>query len=876
MRKELDKTYNPALSEDSIYDMWVKAGSFKAKADPAKKPFTIVIPPPNVTGQLHMGHALDETMQDILIRYKRMRGFAALWMPGTDHAGIATQIRVEEMLRNEEGKTRHDLGRDAFIERVWEWKELYGGRIINQLKKLGSSCDWDRERFTMDEGYSNAVREVFVSLYEKGHIYQGSRIINWCPHCTTALSDAEVEYDEKAGHLWHIRYPLKDGSGFLTVATTRPETMLGDTAVAVNPEDERYAHLVGKTLVLPLMDREIPIIADEYVEKDFGTGCVKVTPCHDPNDFEMGQRHNLEQILIMDGEAKINANGGKYEGLERYEARKAVIKDLEAGGYLVETEDYTHNVGACYRCGTVVEPITSKQWFVHMAPLAKPAIEAVTSGEINFVPDRFSKIYINWMENLRDWCISRQLWWGHRIPAFYCADCGEMTVSREDIDTCPKCGSKHIEQDPDVLDTWFSSALWPFATLGWPEKNADVDYFYPTSVLVTAYDIIFFWVARMIFSGLEHMGERPFETVFIHGLLRDSQGRKMSKSLGNGIDPLEIVEKYGADALRFTLVTGNSPGNDMRFYTEKVEASRNFANKIWNATRFSLMNLDIEKIELPKNPALEDKWILSRYNTLVREVTDNLENYEIGVAASKLYDFIWDDLCDWYIEIIKTRLQDKDNRESKTDAQSVLLYVLSNTLKLLHPMMPFLTEAIWQALPGGDGFIMLADWPVWRDDLDFSSDEADITSLIGVIRAVRNRRAELNVPASKKAGLMVLAGDKKIFESCSAFIKRLAYADELSLIDEAPSDTSGMAVAVSGAVRVFMPMAQLVDIQKELERLAKEKKKCGDELAKLKAKLSNPGFTSKAPEAVVAAERERMEGLEKTLEAIDQSIKAYA
>ena len=875
MRKELDKIYNPRETEDAIYDMWVKGDCFHAEPDDKKEPFTIVIPPPNVTGQLHMGHALDETLQDILIRYKRMRGFSSLWMPGTDHAGIATQIKVEENLRAQ-GLTRYDLGREKFIEKVWEWKENYGSRIINQLKKLGSSCDWVRERFTMDDEYSKTVREVFVSLYEKGLIYQGNRIINWCPKCTTALSDAEVEYSEQASHLWHIRYPLKDGSGYVTVATTRPETMLGDTAVAVAPDDERYASLVGKTLILPLMGREIPIVADEYVEKEFGTGCVKVTPSHDPNDFEIGKRHNLEQILILDNDAKINENGGKYKGLDRYAARKQIVDDLEAGGFLVKVEDYSHSVGNCYRCSTTVEPMTSKQWFVSMEPLAKPAIAAVREGGVEFVPDRFSKIYINWMENVRDWCISRQLWWGHRIPAFYCQDCGEVTVSREDLTVCPKCGSKNVEQDPDVLDTWFSSALWPFATLGWPKKNPDLDYFYPTSVLVTGYDIIFFWVARMIFSGLEHTGVKPFSTVLIHGLIRDAQGRKMSKSLGNGIDPLEMIEQYGADALRFTLVTGNSPGNDTRFNVERVEASRNFANKIWNATRFVLMNLDIGDIRLPDKLELEDKWILSKYNGVVAEVTDNIERFELGIAASKLYDFIWDSLCDWYIEIIKTRLNDKENHERCEGAQRVLLYVLSNTLKMLHPFMPFLTEAIWQTLPTDEEFIISTLWPEFDEKLAFSTEEADLEVLIGIIRSVRNRRSEMNVPPSKKAAMIVVTDRPVLFRDCDVFIKRLAYADKITVAAEAPADTAGMVVVVNGATRVFIPLSQLIDYEKELERLNREKKKIEADLSKLDSKLNSPGFVSKAPESVVTGERQKRDKLEETLRGIEESIKLYA
>ena len=740
MRKELSKVYEPQEVEGRIYQQWEENKCFAGIRDAKKKPYTIVMPPPNVTGQLHMGHAMDCTLQDILIRFKRMQGYAALWVPGTDHAGIATQIKVEEELRVKEGLTRYDLGREKFLERVWAWKHQYGDRIVAQQKKLGASCDWDRARFTMDEGCSKAVRETFCELYEKGLIYKGSRIINWCPHCVTALSDAEVEYVDKPGHLWHMRYPLADGSGYLVVATTRPETMMGDTGVAVNPNDERYQHLVGKTCILPLMNREIPIVADDYVEMDFGTGCVKMTPAHDPNDFEVGLRHNLETIRVLDDNGVVNANGGKYEGMDRYEARKAVVADLEALGLLEKVEDYSHNVGTCYRCHNDVEPIISAQWFVKMQPLAKEALRVVNEGETKFVPDRFAKTYTNWMENVHDWCISRQLWWGHQIPVWYCDDCGHMTVSRQDPTVCEKCGSTHIQRDPDVLDTWFSSALWPFSTLGWPEKTEDLDYFYPTDVLVTGYDIIFFWVARMIFSGCEQTKKAPFHTVFIHGLVRDDQGRKMSKSLGNGIDPLEMAEKYGADALRFNLVTGNSPGNDMRFYTERCEAMRNFANKIWNASRFLMMNLTIEDNALPEQLELEDKWILSKLNTVIREVTENMDHYELGVAAQKLYDFIWDTYCDWYIEMTKARLQG-DNPAAKEQAQRVLCYVLTDILKLLHPFMPFLTEEIWQALPHEAGnevkFLMLQSWPQYRQDLAFPQEEKAVELLMDAVKAVR-------------------------------------------------------------------------------------------------------------------------------------------
>ena len=782
---ELPKTYDPKAVEDKLYSFWNDSGFFHAEVNPKKKPYTIVIPPPNVTGQLHMGHAFDETLQDVLIRTKRMQGYEALWMPGTDHAGIATQIKVEENLRKEEGKTRYDLGREEFLKRVWDWKHKFGNRIISQLKKLGSSCDWERERFTMDEGCSKAVREVFVNLYNKGLIYKGHRIINWCPHCATALSDAEVEYETQPGKLWHIRYPLADGSGELVVATTRPETFMGDTGVAVNPNDERYKHLIGKTCILPIMNREIPIFGDEYVDMEFGTGCVKVTPCHDPNDFEMGQRHNLEQILVFNEDATVNANGGKYEGMDRYECRKAVVKDLEEGGYLVKIEDHEHNVGTCYRCGTTVEPMTSAQWFVKMAPLAKPAMDVVNEGKTKFVPDRFSKTYLRWMENVHDWCISRQLWWGHRIPAFYCDDCGEMTVSKTDVHTCPKCGGTHIHQEEDVLDTWFSSALWPFSTLGWPDKTKELEYFYPTSTLVTGYDIIFFWVARMIFSGVEHMGETPFKTVYIHGLVRDAQGRKMSKSLGNGIDPLEVIDQYGADALRFTLATGNSPGNDMRFSDERVQASRNFCNKIWNASRFIQMNLTIDKdkaVELPAELALEDKWIISKFNTLVADVTRNIDQYELGLAASKLNDFIWENFCDWYIEIAKTRLQTGDE-----NVQKVLCYVLSGAMQLLHPFMPFITETIWQALPHEGPSVMVSKWPEYDEKLNFSVEEAQMESLMDAVRAIRNRRAEMNVPPSKKAKVLILTEKKDTFSAGAGFFPKLAYASEIELIDAVPA-----------------------------------------------------------------------------------------
>ncbi len=871
MAKELPKTYDPQSVEDRIYKNWVEKGYFNTQIDENKKPFTIVIPPPNVTGQLHMGHALDETFQDIIIRTKRMQGYAALWVPGTDHAGIATQIKVEENLRNEEGLTRYDLGREKFLDRVWAWKEQYGSRIISQIKKLGCSCDWERERFTMDEGCSKAVREVFVNLYNKGLIYQGTRIINWCPSCITALSDAEVEYAEQPGNFWHIRYPFADGSGEVVIATTRPETLLGDTAVAVHPDDERYKAMVGKSLILPLVNREIPLIADEYVDKEFGTGCVKITPAHDPNDFEVGKRHNLEEIRILNDDATVSKEGGKYAGLDRYEARKQIVADLEAEGYLVKIEEHSHNVGQCYRCGTTVEPITSKQWFVKMEPLAKEAIRVVEEREVEFIPDRFSKTYMHWMENVKDWCISRQLWWGHRIPAFYCGECGETTVSKEDIEVCPKCKGK-VKQDDDVLDTWFSSALWPFSTLGWPEKTADLEYFYPTSVLVTGYDIIFFWVARMIVSGLEHLDKAPFKHIYIHGLVRDSQGRKMSKSLGNGIDPLEIVDKYGADALRFTLATGNSPGNDMRFYIERVEASRNFANKIWNASRFALMNLSIEDSALPEidKLSLEDKWILSRYNTLVKEVTDNLEKYELGIAVSKLYDFIWDEFCDWYIELVKPRFFEQGERNET--AQRVLSYVLSNTLKLLHPFMPFITEEIWQALPHEGESIMISDFPIFDEKLQFAQAEKDMTAIMEAIKGIRNIRNEMNVPPSKKTKLYIVTDEKTVFEQGKVFFEKLAGASEAIVQGDKNGIPENAVSVVAPLSELYLPVDELVDKEKELERLNKEKAKLEGEIKRVEGKLSNKGFTDKAPAKVVEEERQKGEKYKEMLEKVLKSI----
>ena len=869
--RELPKTYDPKSVEKKIYQMWLDGGWFKAERDPEKTPFTIVIPPPNVTGQLHLGHAFDDTIQDALIRYKRMKGFSALWLPGTDHAGIATQIKVEEKLR-EEGLTRFDLGREKFLERVWAWKEQYGSRILTQLQTMGASCDWSRLRFTMDEQCARAVREVFVSLYNKGLIYRGNRIINWCPHCTTALSDTEVEYTEKPGHLWHLRYPVKDSDEYVIVATTRPETMLGDSGVAVNPNDERYTHLVGKTCILPLVGREIPIVADEYVDMTFGTGCVKMTPCHDPNDFEVGQRHNLEQILIFDNDAKV-INGGKYNGLDRYEARKAILRDLEAGGYLIKTEEHIHNVGTCYRCGTDVEPITSSQWFVKMEPLAKEAIRVVEDGEVKFVPDRFSKTYLNWMYNVRDWCISRQLWWGHQIPAWYCADCGHTTVSLEDATQCEKCHSKNIERDPDVLDTWFSSALWPFSTLGWPEKTADLDYFYPTSVLVTGYDIIFFWVSRMIFSGCEHTKKPPFNTVLIHGLVRDAQGRKMSKSLGNGIDPIDMVNQFGADALRFNLITGNSPGNDMRFYVERCEAMRNFANKLWNATRFVMMNLTVEDNHLPEKLELEDRWILSKLNTLVREINDNFDSYELGVAANKIYDFIWDTYCDWYIELTKPRLNG-DDEAAREGAQRVLLFVLTEILKLLHPFMPFITEEIFQALPHTGEALMIERYPEFSEELSFPEDEENFEIIMNAIKAVRSRRAEMNVPPSKKPHLIIVSAKTYIFETGRVYLSKLAYAGSLTITDTAPAEAEGMVSVVTDEAKMYMPLSELVDIEKERQRIEKELSKAKAELERVEKKLQNESFVSKAPENVVNAEREKAAKAQALIANLEDSLKA--
>ena len=1010
--KELPKIYEPQQVEGRIYQMWMDHDCFKAEPDPDKKPFSIVMPPPNVTGQLHMGHAMDSTLQDILTRFKRMQGYSALWLPGTDHAGIATQIKVEEELRTKEGLTRYDLGREKFLQRVWQWKEKYGNRIVEQQKKMGASCDWSRSRFTMDEGCSKAVRETFCELYDKGLIYKGSRIINWCPHCLTALSDAEVEYVDKPGHLWYIRYPLSDGSGDIVVATTRPETMMGDTGVAVNPEDEKFKHLIGKTCILPIMNREIPIVGDEYCEIGFGTGAVKMTPAHDPNDFEVGLRHNLEVIRVIADDGTINENGGKYNGMDRYECRKAIVKDLEEQGYLIKTEPYSHNVGTCYRCHNDVEPLISAQWFVKMEPLAKEAIRVVNDGTIKFVPERFTKTYINWMENVHDWCISRQLWWGHQIPAWYCDECGHINVKREDPTECEKCGCKHLTReedvldtwfssalwpfstmgwpdkdaadlnywyptsvmvtgydiiffwvarmifsgmeqmkkepfktvfihglvrddkgrkmskslgngidplemaekygadalrfnlitgnspgndmrfyvekcgfthltrDPDVLDTWFSSALWPFSTLGWPEKTADLNYWYPTSVMVTGYDIIFFWVARMIFSGMEQMKEEPFKTVFIHGLVRDSQGRKMSKSLGNGIDPLEMAEKYGADALRFNLITGNSPGNDTRFYTEKCEAMRNFANKIWNASRFVMMNLTIDRYELPAADKLEreDKWVLSKLNRLVKEVTENLDSFEIGVASAKVYDFIWDTYCDWYIELTKTRLNGTDE-DAKLTAQNVLCYVLVTLLKLLHPFMPFITEEIYQALPKCDGaedILMTAQWPEYTEALSFPAEESAMEAVMDLIRAIRARRAEMNVPPSKKAELMIVTDQAEPYQQGLHFIQRLAYASNVTFPETAPADVTGLVSVVTHDATAYLPLSELVDLAAERERIAKELEKAKNGLRITEGKLANEKFVAHAPENVVNAEREKVAKYQELIAKLEESAKAMA
>ena len=869
MSKELAKQYNPAEVEDRTYKFWCDNKYFHAEVDKTKKPYTIVIPPPNITGQLHMGHALDNTLQDILIRWRRMQGYDALWLPGTDHASIATEAKIVEAMRKE-GVTKEEIGRDEFLKRAWAWKDQYGSRIIEQLKKMGSSCDWDRERFTMDEGCSKAVKEVFVNLYNKGLIYQGKRMVNWCPHCRTTISDAEVEYEDQAGHFWHLRYPFKDGSGYVELATTRPETMLGDTAVAVNPNDERYKDIIGKTLILPIVHREIPVVADEYVDIEFGTGVVKITPAHDPNDYEVGLRHNLEIIDVMTDDGHIAEGWGKYSGMDRYECRKEIVKDLEAEGALIKIEDYSHNVGTCYRCHSTIEPRLSKQWFVKMEPLAKPAIDVVKNGEVKFVPERFSKIYYHWMENIKDWCISRQLWWGHRIPAYYCQDCGEVIVSKEDVKKCPKCGGNHIEQDPDTLDTWFSSALWPFSTLGWPDKTPELEYFYPTNTLVTGYDIIFFWVARMIFSAVEHTGKVPFDTVLIHGLVRDAQGRKMSKSLGNGIDPLEVIDEYGADALRFTLATGNSPGNDMRFSDDKVKASRNFANKLWNAARFVLMYLgDDYKFEgLPKELALEDKWIISKVNTLAKDVTANLEKFELGVAIQKLYDFIWDVFCDWYIEISKIRLQSGEGADT---AKAVLVYVLTDILKLLHPFMPFITEEIYQAIPHDKESIMISKWVEYDDALNFAAEEEQVEKIMSAVRAIRNRRAEMNIPPSRKAAVFVETQDADTFNYGAEFIKRLAYAGDVT-VAASFENLGNVVTIITESAKIYIPMGELVDFEAERKRLEKDLAAAQDKLDFINKKLSNPGFVNKAPENVVNKNREDAAKLEEKISGIKASL----
>ena len=872
MSKELAKAYEPKEVEDRIYDFWMKGKYFHAEVDPKKKPYTIVIPPPNITGQLHLGHAMDETLQDTLIRWRRMQGYSALWLPGTDHASIATEAKIVEAMRKE-GVTKEEIGREKFLERAWAWKDQYGGRIVEQLKKLGSSCDWDRLRFTMDEGCNKAVNHVFKKLYDKGLIYRGERIINWCPHCKTSISDAEVEFEEKEGSFWHLRYPLSDGTGYIELATTRPETMLGDTAVAVHPDDERYKALVGKTVILPLVNKEIPIIADTYVEQDFGTGVVKITPAHDPNDFEVGLRHKLPVINIMDDGGVINENGGKYAGMPALEARKQIVKDLDEGGYLIKIEPIKHNVGTCYRCGTVVEPRVSTQWFVRMEPLAKPAVDVVKNGEIRFIPDRMDKIYYNWMENIKDWCISRQLWWGHQIPAWYC-DCGETIVSETEPKVCPKCGGMHLKRDEDTLDTWFSSALWPFSTLGWPEKTPELEYFYPTDTLVTGYDIIFFWVARMIFSGLEHMGEIPFKTVFFHGLIRDAQGRKMSKSLGNGVDPLDIIAEYGADALRFTLVTGNSPGNDMRFSEEKVAASRNFANKIWNAARFILMNIEGKDIgcALPEKLYTSDKWILNRFNSVTAAVTENLEKFELGMAVSKLYDFIWDDFCDWYIELAKIRMNGGD-AESADSARRVLVWVMSNTLRLLHPFMPYITEEIWQTLPHEGEALIVAKWPEYDENLAFPAEAADMEKVMAVIRAIRVRRNEMNVSPSKKAHIYIETAQPAPYAEGSEFIARLAYGSAVEI--GASFVVEGAVTAVTDDAKALLPMDDLVDKAAEIARLTKELQNAQKQLDNVNAKLANEKFTSKAPQNVIDGVKANGEKLTAKIRLILETLENY-
>ena len=870
MNTELPKLYDPSSVEDRIYKYWLDGGFFHAEPDPKKEPYCIVIPPPNITGQLHMGHALDETLQDILIRWKRMRGYCTLWLPGTDHAAIATEAKIVEAMRKE-GITKEDLGREGFMERAWAWKKQYGGRIVEQLKKLGSSCDWDRERFTMDGGCSKAVKEVFVKYYNKGLIYRGERIINWCPKCRTSLSDAEVTYEVQAGHFWHLRYKIKDSDGYVELATTRPETLLGDTAVAVNPDDDRYKDLVGKTVILPLVHREIPIVADSYVDPEFGTGVVKITPAHDPNDFEVGLRHKLPVINVMNDDATIVDDYPKYAGMDRYEARKAIVADLEAEGALVKIEDHEHNVGTCYRCGTTVEPKVSTQWFVKMKPLAQPAIDAVKNGQTKFVPERFDKIYFHWLDNIRDWCISRQIWWGHQIPAFYCDDCGEMTVTKESSCTCPKCG-KPMRQDPDTLDTWFSSALWPFSTLGWPEQTEDLKYFYPTNTLVTGYDIIFFWVIRMMFSGIENMGKPPFDTVLIHGLVRDANGLKMSKSLGNGIDPLEVIANYGADALRFMLATGNAPGNDMRFIEDKVKASRNFANKLWNASRFIMMNLPdgFKADKLPENLSVEDKWIVSKFNKLAKEVNENLEKFELGIAVAKLYDFIWDIYCDWYIELTKPRIQ--AGGETAENAQTVLVYVMKGMLKLLHPFMPFITEEIWQALVNDGTAIMVQDFPTYNEALDFGAEKTEFEKIITAIRAIRNCRSELNVPPSKKAKLYIETAEPEVFAKGEMFFKSLASASEVNITDK--FDGKDCQTAVTDSARFFIPLSEIIDSDKERARLEKEKQKVQKDLDFLRGKLNNQGFISKAPEKLIEAEKEKLRKAEEKMAKIEESLNA--
>ncbi|MBO5450754.1 MAG: valine--tRNA ligase [Lachnospiraceae bacterium] len=882
MSKELAKTYDPHGLEDRIYEKWLQKKYFHAEVDHSKKPFTIVIPPPNITGQLHMGHALDNTMQDILIRFKRMQGYNALWQPGTDHASIATEVKIIETLKAQ-GIDKHDLGREGFLERAWEWKKEYGGRIISQLKKLGSSCDWDRERFTMDEGCNKAVTEVFCKMHEKGWIYKGARIINWCPVCNTSISDAEVEYEDQAGHFWHIKYPLVDENGqpskteFLEFATTRPETMLGDTAVAVHPDDERYTYLHGRKVWLPIVNKAIPVVEDTYVDMEFGTGVVKITPAHDPNDFEVGKRHNLPIINIMNDDATINENGGAYAGMDRYEAREAIVKELDAQGLLVKIEDYSHNVGTHDRCKTTVEPLVKEQWFVKMDELIKPAAEAVKNGEIKLVPERMQKTYFNWTDNIKDWCISRQLWWGHRIPAYYCDDCGETVVAKEAPTVCPKCGKNHFTQDPDTLDTWFSSALWPFSTLGWPKMTEDLKYFYPTDVLVTGYDIIFFWVIRMIFSGYEQMGEKPFKTVLFHGLVRDSQGRKMSKSLGNGIDPLEIIDQYGADALRLTLITGNAPGNDMRFYFERVEAARNFANKVWNASRFIMMNMEDKVIPANAKDSLEpvDKWIISKLNNLVKEVTDNMEKYELGIAVQKVYDFIWDEFCDWYIEMVKPRLYNSDNAASQNAALYTLKTVLIDALKLLHPYMPFITEEIFCTLQDEEESIMISNWPVYDEAKAYEKEETEIEVLKEAIRGIRNARTGMNVPPSRKAQVYVVTQKDEvaaIFNEGKLFFAPLAYASEVVVQkDKTGIADDAVSVVIENAT-VYMPFAELVDISQEIERLQKEEKRLQDEIARSNGMLNNEKFVSKAPAAKVEEEKAKLAKYTQMLEQVQMRL----